>query len=417
MTHDAYGRSIVVPIANPASARPLITVAARIAARDGGVLVPVTVVRPRAPADERAAAWLALADAEEVARELGTPVAAEVVEDEQVADGVLSLATRAGASLVVMGWRGRSSTTDVFGRLTDTIVGRSAIPLAIVRFGVVPFRRVVLPINADHLRPEGTRGLRLAVGLADRLTGGRDEPTVLLHTGGPSQQLPEELRDLALVSDDRRTDQAVAAHARPHDIVVAPVAPTATGLRAATTHLAWAAPDATLLVAVDVGPTRTPSSPPLHRTAAARPAEHPTDAADRTVRVIVTARLADGVDADPDALGDVLGLVGTTDDLMAWWPAGDGRPHVRATVTVCAASVSAAIAALMVAVHEAERFRGAELTYDIDRRPVADGRLTVGEDTVEVTSVGEAHRPRHAIAAHSRPDVRRTDAAVPADRS
>lgn len=382
---DALGRTIVVPIANPASARPLMSLAARIAARDHGTLIPVTVIRPHAPADERAAAWLGLADAEEVAREFGAPVAAEVVEDEHVAAGVLALATRVHASLVLMGWRGRSSTTDVFGRLTDTIVGRSAIPLAVVRFGTAPYRRLLLPVGPDHLQPAGQRGLELARDLACRIGGQLREPTRVLRTGSGGTDLPAGLGALgAVLHDERRTDQAVAAVATAEDLVVAPVAPTATGLRAATTHLAWAAPDATLLVAVDVGPTATTRSSPTPATSAQVDEGRP-------VRVVVTARLSHEADVDVDAVAAALGTAGTPRDLMAWWPAGDDRPHVRATVTVAAASANAAIAAVMVAVHDATPFHGAELSYDVDRGPPPPDRLTVRSGSVEVSREPGGH--------------------------
>ncbi|MEX0834798.1 MAG: hypothetical protein WD010_01815, partial [Nitriliruptor sp.] len=177
--------------------------------------------------------------------------------------------------------------------------------------------------------------------------------------------------------DPRRTDRAVGALARPSDLVVAAVAPTASGLRSATTHLAWAAPDATLFVAVDVGPVHESESGLAEAaSAAATPAPTRRAGEARQVRIVVTARLPEAHDGvagpTPDDLDRVLRIAGATEHLMAWWPAGDTRPHVRATVTVTATSVNAAISAVMVAVHEAPDFRGAEITYDVDRgRPKA----------------------------------------------
>jgi nucleotide-binding universal stress UspA family protein len=64
----ALGRSVLVPIANPASAQGLLRHAAKLAESDGGTIHLVTVLRPDAPSDERAHAWQGLADAEEIAR-------------------------------------------------------------------------------------------------------------------------------------------------------------------------------------------------------------------------------------------------------------------------------------------------------------------------------------------------------------
>jgi nucleotide-binding universal stress UspA family protein len=377
------GRRVLVPVANPASVPPLLAIAARLAEAGGGTVVAVTSVRRHAPADERAHAWQTVAAAEALGPELGVPVTGRVVDGDQVAEAVLQAADDEEASLVVMGWRGRSSTSDVFGTLIDTIVGRSTVPLAIVRLGTRPFRRVLLPVSADHLLPGGDRGLCLAVGIAERLGARSSEPTTVLRTGAREVELPQQISQLGdrIHHDPRRTDQAVGAFARPEDLVVAAVAPTVTGLRAATTHLAWAAPDATLLVAVDVGRPREAGLAEAVD-AAGDPAPTPPRRGEREVRIVVTVRLRAPAETSADDLDRVLRGAGRTDHLMAWWPAGDPHPHVRATVTVRATSVNAAIAAVMIAVHDAPAFRGAEISYDVDRglpdRPAAD--LTVEPD-------------------------------------
>lgn len=380
------GRTVVVPVANPASAQPLLGCAARLAVPDEGRVELVTVVSPSASADDHAHAWQGLADAEELATTLGVPAQGRVVVAEDPASGVLETVTEVDASLVLMGWRGGSSTTDVFGRLIDSVVGRSTVPLAIVRPGTVPFRRVLLPLSADHLLPGGESGLGLAAELASRLRVGVDEPTTLLRTGPREIDLPPRLLALGdrVHHDPRRTDQAVGAFARAEDLVVAAVAPTVSGLRAATTHLAWAAPDATLMVAVDVGPTREPG---LERAveAAGEPAPPTAETkGTRDVRIVVTARLPDDRDVTPDHLDRVLREAGVSENLMAWWPAGDPRPHVRATVTVQATGVNAAIGAVMVAVHDAPELTGAEITYDVDRGVPQTGTLAVDEDDLMV---------------------------------
>jgi hypothetical protein len=227
---------------------------------------------------------------------------------------------------------------------------------------------VLLPVSADHLLPGGDRGLCLAVDLARRLAAACDEPTTVLRTGPRAVELPSRVLALGdrVHHDPRRTDQAVGAFARSDDLIVAPVAPTVSGLRAATTHLAWAAPEATLLVAVDVGPRREPGLAAAVDVAGG-PAPVPEDDGLHPVRIVVTARLPDDAAVTPDALDRVLRRAGATDHLMAWWPSGDPRPHVRASITVRASGANAAISQVMVAVTEAPVLRGAEITYDLDR--------------------------------------------------
>jgi hypothetical protein len=397
MVREPLGKTVLVPVANPASTRPLLLCAARIAAADQGRVELVTVLRTGASADEQAHAWQGLADAEDAAATLGATARGRVMIASDPATGVLEAITEVQASLVLMGWRGSSSTSDVFGRLIDTVVGRSSAPLAVVRLGTVAFQRVLLPVSSDHLLPGGASGLCLAARLADRLRVGAEQPTTLLRTGPRELELPAEVAALGdrVHHDPRRTDQAVGAFARPDDLVVAAVAPTVSGLRAATTHLAWAAPDATLLVAVDVGPTREPG---LARAVekAGRPAPDSSPGTTREVHIVVTARLPDDRAITPEHLDRVLREAGATDHLMAWWPAGDARPHVRATVTVTATGVNAAIGAVMVAVHDAPEMSGAEITYDVDRGRPMYRQSTVQVDQLEVLDGDEDVEPLQA---------------------
>ncbi len=369
---EALGRTIVVPVANPASAPALLACAARLAARDQGRLVPITVLPSTATEAARDDARAGLAVAEEAAHELGLHAQGALIEDDDVAGGVLGAIRDVEATLVLMGWRGRSSTHNVFGALIDSVVGRSSVPLAVVRLGPTPFRRVLLPVSADHLLPGGDRGLGLAVAIGGRLAEGASEPTTVLRTGPREARLPPEVARLSdrLHHDPRRADQAVGAFAGPDDVIVAAVAPTVSGLRAATTHLAWSAPEATLLVGDDVGPPHEEGlADAVDHTGRAAPRGPSTS--HRSVPIMVTARLPDEAIGDaavtPNDLDHVLATVGATDHLMAWWPMGDTRPHVCVTVTVPAATVNAAIAAVTVAVSAAPAFRGAEITYELDR--------------------------------------------------
>ncbi len=380
----SLGHRVLVPVANPASVTPLLALATRLTDPEGGLVVPVTVVGPTAPADVVAEAEQGVAEAERVVVARGGRALGRVVRAPRAVDGVLQAVREQDASLVVMGWRGRSSTSDVFGELIDSVVGRSSVPLAIVRLGSTPFERILLPVSADHLLPGGRRGLDLAVALADRLALGTVEPTTVLRTGHAEPPLPESVTGLCdrVHHDPRRIHHAVGAAAQATDLVLAAVAPTVSGLRAATTHLAWATPDSTLLVAVDVGPTERGIVEAVG--AAGRPAPAPPAGTRDQTRVVVTARLPDEVDVGPEDLARVLSTVGVTDHLIAWWPTIDIRPHVRATVTVRAGSANAALSRVMITLNDAPEFRGAEITYELERAAhhvaVSVGDLTVASD-------------------------------------
>jgi hypothetical protein len=361
------GRTVLVPVANPASVRPLLAFAADIARVDDGIVEVVTVLGRDMPAAVHADAWSQLAEAERAGD--GVPVRGRVVLADDAPTGVFEAVEETGATLTLMGWKGRSSASDVFGRLIDRLVGRSKVPLAILRPGATTPRRVLLPISGDHLLPGGATGLAVATALADRLRSQCTEPTTILRTGPRDTPLPDYVTRLGdrVHHDPRRTHQAVGAFARPDDLIVAAVAPTVSGLRAATTHLAWAAPDATLVVAVDAGPT---SSVDLTDAVedAGRERPRPAESGDALVRITVTVDPSDDKEVAPAALEEVLQRVGTTDQVMAWWPTGGGSPNVCATVTVRANGVNRALALVAEVVQDAPELRGAEISYDVERR-------------------------------------------------
>lgn len=385
------GRRVLVPVANPASVAPLLRCAALLAAGQGGHVQLVTILSGDAGADAHATARAGLAAAEHGADEFGVDCSSAVHTADDTTAGVLTAIAELDASLVLMGWRGGSSNTDVFGRLIDRVVGRSTVPLAIARLGTEPFRRVLLPISDDHLLPGGGGGLTLAADLAQRLRLGTDEPTTLLRTGDRRQTLPPEIARLSdrIHHDPRKVHQAVGAFARADDVVVAAVAPTVSGLRSATTHLAWAAPEATLLVAVDVGPKRDADLADAVEDAGRPPPATPPRNT-RAVRIIVTVRLPDEAEVPATAVDGVLARCGEVSDLMAWWPAGDARPHVSATLTVYAHSSNAAISSIMTALHDAPELRGAEISYELDRRRPGDLSLAVATADVQVAEEDRA---------------------------
>lgn len=394
------GRRVLVPVANPVTVAPLLQLAARLADGEDGCVIPVTVVAPGAADRDLALAREGIAEAQRVVTARGGRAEGQVITCDHPADGVLEAIQRVQATLVVMGWRGHSSTSDIFGRLIDSVVGRSSVPLAIVRLGATPFRRVLFPVSADHLLPGGGRGLDLAVALADRLAAEAEEPTTVLRTGGGDMDLPAGVLGLGdrVHHDPRRIHHAVGAAAGSEDLVVAAVAPTVSGLRAATTHLAWAAPDATLLVAVDVGPTEQGLVEAVDR--AGRPAPPKATELDDEVRIVVTVCLPDDSDTRTDDLERALRTAGAIDHVMAWWPTVDTRPHVRATVTVRAPSPNAALSQVMSTLHEADEFRGAEITYDLERAPQ---RLAVSVDDLTVSRTPgpeDAPRPEGVTPVH-----------------
>ncbi|MEX2562562.1 MAG: universal stress protein [Nitriliruptoraceae bacterium] len=255
-TASSLGRSILVPVVNPASIHALLSCAAALARRDGGAVDIVTVLTPGTSDEQQATVQQRLAEAQRTASELGADATAHVEIADDVSTGVLNAMRQTTPSLVLIGWRGETSSTDVCGRLIDRVVGRTRTPIAVLRAGRELPTRGVLPVHADHLLPGGVGGLRLATHVAAGLRADLLQSMGLLATGHQDFTIPDDLVTLCdtLVRDQRRNHLVVAEHATPDTLIISPVAPTAVGFRAATTHLAWSAPRAGLLVTIDPGP-------------------------------------------------------------------------------------------------------------------------------------------------------------------
>lgn len=359
----AFGSTILVPVTHPKSAVTLLRLAASLV-DPGGLVVPVTVLPPDARASARKAAHDLVVNAEATARDAGVEARGMVDVDASVASGVLDTARECGATLVLIGWQGRSSHQNVFGRLIDSIAGRSAVPLAVARLGEQPIRGLLLPISDDHLDSTAAGGVRLAAGMTRRLQQATGVPVRVLRSGTSTEDLPAEVTALSdrVHHDPRRLDLAVGAAARADDLVVVPVAPTVSGLRAATTHVAWAVPDASLLIAVDVGPVPASEdlAPAVSSAGLPSPTEEP--AGSTTMHhVRVTACLTSDVDRST-VLASALWSVGEV-RLHEPWRDERGRLCVEADVSTEATDTNSALGDVMEALHDAPGFDGAEISY------------------------------------------------------
>lgn len=363
----AVGARVLVPVARPASLDSLLPIAAAMASADDGHVVPVTVVPTRAPTEDvREAADLALA-AEQRLRDEGISATGVVAEARSVAAGVRSLAASERATLVVMGWRGLLDTTRAFDATVDDVLGRSSIPLLVVRPSETPPARVVVPLTAGHVVPHGRGGLTLATTLAGRLAAARSLGVSVLWAGDDEPAVPEQVQALTdrLHHDPRRLDLAVGAMAKPGDVVVAAVAPTAEGLREITTHVTAATPDATLVVAIDPGPRRTRGLGAAVADAVPTVLDATDEVADHVVTV--TVEPPEGAVVPRRHLVRALTHLGTVSDVAVQWRASTRAQRLRVDVRMPASSTTMALGEVMSALHDTPVLAGARLHYDVER--------------------------------------------------
>lgn len=373
----ALGARIVVPVARPASLQSLLPIAAAVAAGDDGHVVPLTVIPPRSSSRQvQASADLAV-EAERRLRAEGISASGVVAEADEVADGIRAVVAAEAATLVVMGWRGGTEVSQAFDATVDDVVGRSSVPLLVVRPSDRAPQRVVVPLTAAHVTPAAKEGLVLATTVACRLRAGRGLDVSVLWAGSEPPTVPDEVRSLTdrLHHDPSRLDQAVGAMARPGDVVVASVAPTATGLRDVTTHLSAATPDAALVVAID--PARRRPGASIGREVADAVTVRLDDGEVVDHLVTVTIEPSDGATVSRRRVVRALAHLGTVSDVDVQWHAATRAQRLRVVVRVAAAGPTAALGEVMAAMHDSPAFVGASLHYEVVRpdTPVRLDRL------------------------------------------
>ncbi len=182
------GHEILVPVANPATVAPLISLAAAIARTEQDTVVtalrvitvpigtPLSTVqhflsRPR----EGKGQWAILREVAELGVGVGVPVRPVMHAAHGVASGIVALATdRPNTRLLLMGWRGPITLDRVQDSIDKAVVREAPCDVAVLRNrGLSHVRRVLIPAGGG---PHARLGLKLASAVAQ---GNGAELTVL----------------------------------------------------------------------------------------------------------------------------------------------------------------------------------------------------------------------------------------------
>lgn len=366
MADGGLGRRVLVPFARPETLPVLLDVAAALASGEDGTVVAVTVVPEDANSRRRAEAESLCVAAEKEAAERGVLCETIIVEAEDVASAIRATASDLDASVVIMGWRGSLTTENILGRTVDQVLGRSSVPVGVLRVSDWPPRACVFAVSDAQLAHDGGRGVDLAARIGEALIASRPMRARIIRTGDSADPLPPRLRALAdrVHRDADALPEAVRASARPGDLVITAVPPTTEGLREATRHLVQAVPEASVLTVLDV-----PASPQDIAGALAEQARVP--GPDRPGIYLVSASIA--VDRDRQIsrrrLRRALEPWGRVVDLRMRWTRRPRQQHIELDVEVDAASRTAALGAVMEVLHELEDLVGSDLRYEV--RPQA----------------------------------------------
>ncbi|MDB9526119.1 cation:proton antiporter [Oscillatoria sp. CS-180] len=208
--------AVVVPVSNPLTQRYLIEMAALIAHRENGYIVPLTIAPARVHMDDPtlsvtlANSQRLLQTAEEISLHCGVKVVTQTRIDDDIAEGISRTAREQNAQLIVMGW---SSTEGLrarlFGTLIDSVFWSTHCPVAVTRLRKAPvdMRRILIPVKV--LTPQTIRTIRFGQLFADTHAAS----ITLLHVSDRRSQ-PEELKQFksalrAIVKEGPAVEHAI----------------------------------------------------------------------------------------------------------------------------------------------------------------------------------------------------------------
>lgn len=247
--------AVMVPIANPASARPLVEVAARLAASDNGTVLPVTVLGFDADPDRIDAQRDVTAAAERSALAMGADARSAVRVDASPTAGLLHAIREEGGTAMVIGWKGFANAREnFFGSVIDAILAQSPVPVFVVRPGSDPdLGRVVVSVTRGDLTPGGRPGLEMAVQVGADMAKQAGVPLLVVaedRDGDLDAVIAGHSRRYQVRVDDRKPQVALRGTTLPGDLVVVVTPPSGAGLGQSAPRVARAIPDRTLLAVV-----------------------------------------------------------------------------------------------------------------------------------------------------------------------
>jgi len=185
---------VVVPISNPQTQRYLIEMAALIARREEGHIVPLAIAPAHVHMDDpKLLTALAhsrelVQSAEAISREWGTAAIAQTRIDDDIAAGISRTAREQNAQLIVMGWSPTEGLrARLFGTLIDGVFWAAHCPVAVTRLQKPPIemRRILIPVKV--MTPQTIRTIRFGKIFADT----HDATITLLHVSDRRSHLEE----------------------------------------------------------------------------------------------------------------------------------------------------------------------------------------------------------------------------------
>lgn len=250
------GQRVIVPVANPQTAGPLVRLAGLVAGADHGSVIAVNVLDHEAAPEEVDTHRKITAEAERAALAVGADAESLVRIDANPTAGVLHTVVEHAGTSILLGWKGYTNRREAFfGSIIDAVITRASVPVLVAHPGVdTEVHRVVLSVTHHDLTPAGQRTLGLAVDVATRMASQAGVSLLVIAPDPPDAVRAhldtDRVTEVGIVQDERTQPIALRDQTRPGDLVVTGVPPTRGRLGQRAIRIGRAVRDRTLVVVV-----------------------------------------------------------------------------------------------------------------------------------------------------------------------
>ncbi|MEM6722980.1 MAG: universal stress protein [Bacteroidota bacterium] len=228
---------ILVPISNPATAKPLIDIAAAIAKQHDGEIVALSVyqVPEQTPLSyvqpDFGPQQVLLGNCHQYAEEHSIPLTSVVRVGYNTAKAILEAGSEHHCNMILMGWKGHTTSRQkILGEVTDAVVTHAKRDLLLVKFGKsTEVKNILLPTaGGEHARAAEVFAAELSKSRGGKLTALR------IHTDKESiSESEEKLKEVqariqktsdfeaqALVVDHQVIEQGILEAAESFDTIM-----------------------------------------------------------------------------------------------------------------------------------------------------------------------------------------------------
>jgi Kef-type K+ transport system membrane component KefB len=231
---ERLGWRVLLPVSDRTQTGHRVRIAAALAARDGGTVVPLTVRGySTTPAELREYRDVLVDTVERMVLASGAEAESEVRLDSSRSAGVLHSTVEQDATCVVVGWKGWSTLREsFFGEAVDSLLAASPVPVLVVRAatGDGTPRRVVVAFDDSDNRLDHRRAAELAASVGERLARSMRVPLVVCKASQSSPSDLDHLADHVQLAPTGRLIELLRTATAPGDIIVKALPSTRAGL-------------------------------------------------------------------------------------------------------------------------------------------------------------------------------------------